>query len=164
MKNLIPILLAAGALAGAPSAGLAQEGGAAIKVTTTVHSDGTQTVLKTDPESHTAESRTLDASQQLVQRTVYTMNDQGQYTGASVYDAKDRLLFKSTYGRDASNRVTEQVDTTPDDKPLRKLIFEYDARGRLARVRTFDAAGNETTPMTTKKAPASQQRHSGSKR
>jgi hypothetical protein len=162
MKRLIPILVVSCAIPLGLSA--QQQGGPAIKVTTTVHSDGTQTILKTDPESHTAESRTIDASQKTLQRTVYTTDDQGQYTGASIFDSQDRLLFKSTYTRDAANRVTEQVDTTADGKPVRKLVFEYDARGRLSRVRTFDGAGNETTPMTTKKQAPASKRHSGSRR
>jgi len=130
----------------APLALLAQEGGAAVKVTSTLHSDGTQTVLKTDPDSHTAESTLLDAAQKVLQRTVYTLDDQDQFATASVYDGNGKLVFKSVYNRDDHNRLTEQLDSNAADKLLRKLTFEYDNYGKLVRVRTFDPAGNETTP------------------
>ncbi len=159
MKRLFPLLAI---VALAPVASFAQGGGTAIKVTTTIHSDGTQTVLKTDPDGHTAESKTVDAAKNVIQRTVYAMDDQGLYTSASVFDGKDKLLFKSVYTRDASNRVNAQTDTTADDKPLRKQLFEYDGSGKLAAVRTFDPAGNETTPA--KKQILGSKRGSGSKR
>jgi hypothetical protein len=144
MKRIVPLFGLFAFLA--PMALFAQGGDAPIKVTSTVHSDGTQTVLKTDPDARTAESTLLDTAQKVVQRTVYTLDDQGQFATASIFDDKGKLLFKSTYVRDAHNQLTEQLDSSPDDKPLRKLTFEYNGYGKLIRVRTFDPAGNETTP------------------
>ena len=164
MKRLFTLLAVAALLVPLRSALAQEEGGAPIKVTTTLHSDGTQTVLKTDPDNHTAESTTMDASQKVLQRTVYAMDDQGQYLSADVFDSKDKLSFKSVFSRDSSGRVNQQLDTTPEGKPLRKLVFEYDPRGKLARVRTFDAAGNETTPPATPAKNIGSQPRSGSKR
>jgi len=147
MKQLLPILLIASL---APTALLAQEGGSALKVTSTLHSDGTQTVLKTDPDARTAESTLLDAAQKVIQRTVYTLDDQGQFATANIFDGTGKLLYKSSYNRDAHSRLTEQLDSSADDKLLCKRTFEYDNYGKLIRVRTFDAAGNETTPVSKK--------------
>ncbi len=155
MKRLIPTLLLATL---APITLFAQDGGAPVKVTTTLHSDGTQTVLKTDPDARTAESTLLDAAQKVIQRTVYGLDDQGQFTTASVFDGNGKLVFKSVYVRDESNRLTEQLDSSADDKLLRKLKFEYDSYGKLTLVRTFDPAGNETTPIK-KQSPGSRSRH-----
>jgi len=149
MNRSLALILLASLTTLAPLALNAQEAGSAVKVTTTLHSDGTQTVLKTDPDSHTAESTLLDASQKVLQRTVYALDDQGQFTNASIYDGQGKLVYKSTYTRDESNHLKEQVDTTADDKVVRKLTFEYNNLGKLVRVRSFDATGNETTPQSS---------------
>lgn len=127
----------------------AQVSGATVKVTQTLHSDGTQTVLRSDLNEHQAEATLLDVSKKVLQRTVYTLDDQGQYLAAAIYNGNNKLLMKSTYKRDSSNRVFEQLDFTADDQLLRRLAFEYDSRGKLMRVRTFDPAGNDITPASS---------------
>jgi len=145
-RSLCILLLTCLTCSVATTALLAQEAGSAIKVTTTLHSDGTKTVLKTDPDARTAESTLMDAADKVLQRTVYSLDEQGQFASANVFDGNGKLVFKSTYNRDSHNRLTEQLDTNAADKLLRRLTFEYDVYGKLVRVHTFDPAGNETTP------------------
>src|SRR3954464_7682874 len=91
------------------------QGGSPIKVTTTLHPDGTKTVMQTDPDNRTAEATTLTSNDKLIQKVVYKLDEQNQPESGTVFDAKGRAAFKSVYKRDGAGRVAEQFDYTPDD-------------------------------------------------
>lgn len=113
-----------------------------IRVTTTIHTDGTKTVMQSDPEKRIAESSNYDHANKLTQKTVFDLDDQGQAVGGSVYSAKGVLTGKMQYKRDAMNRVSEVLTFTPDDKLLLRAVYSYDAGNRVVKIDTFDAAGN----------------------
>src|SRR5581483_8443158 len=92
------------------------EQSSAIKVTTTLHEDGSKTVTKLDPDQHTSEATTFNSADKMQQRIVYDLDDQNQATAGKVYAANGTLLLKCVYKRDSSNRVYEEDDYTPDDK------------------------------------------------
>jgi hypothetical protein len=122
---------------------IAQDAGTPLKVTTTLHGDGTKTVMKTDPDERTAEATTYDAADRVRQRVVYVLDEQNQPASGIVYDAKGRAAFKSTYKRDGANRIIEQIDYTPADKLVRRMFFEYGANNKVTNVRVIDANGVE---------------------
>lgn len=118
------------------------EGPKPIRVTETLHSDGTRTVMKSDPDNHSAESTTYDAANKLKQRVVFTLDEQGQAVAGVAYSPKGVFLYKTTYKHDASNHVTEVDTYTKEDKLLSRTVYKYDATGRVSGVDTYDMNGN----------------------
>lgn len=113
-----------------------------IKVTTTLHADGTKTVMQTDPEKHVSECSDYDHANKLLKKTVFNLDDQGQAIGGSIFSGKGVLVAKMEYKRDAMNRVNEVVTYTPDDRMTGRLVYYYDSNNRVVKIDTFDANGN----------------------
>lgn len=120
----------------------AQDAGT-IKLTTTIHPDGTKTVMQSDPEAHTAESSTYDASNKLLTKTVFTLDDQGQTTGGAVYSGKGTLMYNLKYKVDGNGRVTEVQTYSTKDALISRQVYSYDGAGKVLRILTYDANGNE---------------------
>ncbi len=142
MRKFLCTLAIVVALAAAASG----QGGSTIKVRTVLHEDGTKTATTTDPIQRTSTAVTYDASDKVRQRVVYQLDENDLPVSGIIYDAKGQAAFKSTYKHDLSNRLSEQIDYTPNDKLLRRLVFEYGASNRISNVRTYDASGVELTP------------------
>jgi hypothetical protein len=136
----------------------AQEAGTPIRVTTTLHEDGTKTVMKSDPDQRTAEATTYDAADRVRQRVVYALDEQNQPASGIVYDAKGRAVFKSTYKRDGANRIIEQIDYTAADKLVRRMFFEYGANNKVSNIRVIDANGVEVQSKNASGRGKSKQR------
>ena len=124
-----------------PFSGFAQEG-AGIKVTTTLHEDGSRTETQTDLEQHTSEAKTFDGAHKLRQRIVYELDGENQPASGAVYAANGALIFKSVYKHDDQNRITEEIDYTPEGAMMRRFVYEF-ANGKVSRVRAFDPSGVE---------------------
>jgi len=127
-----------------------------IRVTTTLHNDGTKTVMKTDPDSHTAEASTYNQANKLQIRVVFNLDDQGQPTGGSTYSPKGVLLCKMRYLRDGTNRVNEVDTYSTTNVLLTRQIYHFDAANRVTKIDSYDGNGN---PINSTPAPA---RRSGS--
>ena len=136
--------------------GFAQEGGSPIKITSTLHGDGTRTDTQKDIDNHTSETKTYDTSQKLVQRCVYTLDEQGREVEGVVYNAKDVIIARVAFSYDPLGRISEQIEKTPNGALFRRLVFTRDANGR-ATVVAYDAQGNvikadgSTAPPSRKK-------------
>jgi antitoxin component YwqK of YwqJK toxin-antitoxin module len=123
----------------------------AIKVTTLLHEDDTKTVTTTDPDQHTSESVTYTARDKVLQKIVYTLDENNVATSGNIYNAKGQFLFKAVYKRDAMSRVAEELDTTSDGQLIRRFVYEYGANGKVSRIRAYDASGNEMQQSPAKK-------------
>ncbi|MCX6966479.1 MAG: hypothetical protein NTZ46_01645 [Verrucomicrobia bacterium] len=151
MKRLALILLLVCA-----TTGYSQEGGAPIKVTSTLHGDGTRTDTQKDIDNHTSETKAFDSSKKLLQRCVYTLDEQGREVEGVVYNAKDVIVSRVAFSYDPLGRVSEQIEKTPNGVLLRRLVFTRDAKGRTTVV-AYDAQGNvikedgSTAPASRKK-------------
>lgn len=113
-----------------------------IKVTSTLHDDGSRTDLTTDYDSLTAESKTYDASKKLIQSSTYTINPQGQLLEGIAYNAKGQIGGQVAFKYDAQGRMSEQLDKTAAGVPLRRLVFYYDGTGHVSGIDTYDGKGN----------------------
>ena len=123
----------------------AQESGA-IKATTTLHPDGTQTVTVTDPEKRTTEE-TLQTSQgKVLRKTTYLLDDSNQPLGAIAYDAKGGILYRASYKRDGMNRIDEETISGPDGQMIRRRVYTFGANNKVTRVDEYDAKGNLLVP------------------
>lgn len=156
MKNVYSLigvlLLATGSLVCAQNSGETP-----IKVTTTIHPDGTRTVLRTDPDQHTSESTTYGPKDKVLQRVVYALDDQNQPVTGSAYSLDGKVISKVVFKRNASNQVSEQSEYTPDDRLMRRLVYEYGSGGRVTKIRAYDAQGNELQPASAAKKDTKKQ-------
>jgi hypothetical protein len=141
VKRLAVLIITA-----ATAAALGQEGGAPIKVAITTHGDGTRTSTVTDPEKHTTEETLTDHAGKTIRKTIYKLDDRNQPTGATVYESKGRILYTSAYQRDGADRIAEEVITSPAGQLLRRRVYSYGAKNKVARVDEFDGAGNLLIP------------------
>ena len=141
MKRRIFVLSLAWLLACAAPGYAQEEGGNPIKVTSTLHGDGSRTDTTRDIDNHVMETKTYNASKKLVQRCVFTLDDQGLATEGVMYNAKDVIVARMAYKYDALGQMSEQVNKAPNGSPLGKLVFTHDAKGRVT-VQAFDAQGN----------------------
>lgn len=134
---------------------------ASIKVTTTLHDDGSKTVTRLDPDAHTSSAETLDGGGKLRQRIVYELDDENQPASGTMYDAKGAFVLKSVYKRDPSHRIIEETDYTADGRLMRRFVYEFGSSGKVARIRAFDAEGNELQQSATRPDPrkAAPRRH-----
>jgi antitoxin component YwqK of YwqJK toxin-antitoxin module len=122
--------------------GFAQAQPGTIRVTSTLHSDGTRTDMQTNADEHTAESKTYNQAGKLMQRIVFKLDDQGIAVTASLYSAKNVLVSKAEYKHDGMNRVTEVLAYTPYDKLISRQVYHYDGKGKVTGIDAYDAAGN----------------------
>ena len=125
---------------------------ATIRITTTLHNDGSKTVMQTDPDNHTATSSTYDHADRLLSKIVYDLDDQGVALGGSVFSAKGVLLYKMRYVYDDAKRVSEVDSYSVTDQLLSRQVYHYDANNRVIRIDTFDGNGNPVTGTSSSAA------------
>jgi len=140
-------------LLGCSASGYAQEGGSPIKVTTALHGDGTRTDTVKDLDNRTMETKTYSASQKLLERCVYTLDEQGRAVEGVVYSAKDVVTSRMALQYNSMGVLSEKVEKTPNGIVLRRYVYIQDATGRVT-VRTFDAKGTLLKEETSIIAPA----------
>ena len=121
----------------------AQDSG--VKVSVVMHDDGSKTVSKVDPDNHTSESATYGTNEKLQNRTVFTLDEKNRAVSGVSYTASGKPVKKFTYKYDESDRLSEEQDFTVDDKYIGKFVYEYSVKGKLTRIRAYDAAGNEVS-------------------
>lgn len=148
--RLLPLVLTL--LLGLPAVLCAQdEPDNAIHAVTVLHDDGTKTVTITDPDKHSSESSTYDAGNRLMQKIIYTLDDNNQPASGVVYNQKNLPIFKAVYKRDDMNRVEEEDDYTLDEVLFRRFTYEFGANGKVVRIRAFDGQGNELQQSAARK-------------
>lgn len=143
---IVWMLALAAAVAVAPSAPGQQEAPRGIKVTSTLHDDGTRTDMQVDYDSLTAESKTYNASKKLIQRVTYTTDDQGKLLEGVIYNAKEQVTGRVAYTYDDQGRMQEQMDLSPKGDLIRRLVYHYNAQGRVSGIDAYDAKGNLMVP------------------
>jgi len=144
------LALALAGLLASTASSPAQEGGAPLKVTTTIHPDGSRTDTQKDLDARISESKTYNTSQKLVQRVVFTLDDQGRELEGTCYDAKNKITSRVSYRYDAFGFVGEVLEKAPDGTLLRRNIFHRDPNGRITGTDIFDGQGN---PLNAKATP-----------
>jgi hypothetical protein len=124
----------------------------AIHAVTTLHPDGTKTVSITDPDKHSCESSTYDGGDKLMQKIVYTLDDNNQPATGIIYNAQNRPVFKCAFKRDeTANRIKEEDDYTMDDQLIRRYVYDFGPDGKVTRIHAFDAQGNELQASDARK-------------
>lgn len=129
----------------------AQDGG--VKVTTTIHADGSRTELVRDLSTGTGQSKTYDEAGRLVQSMTLKLNEKGDAIEGTLFNAKGVPTFKYVYVRDDSGLLTEEQDLDAKGNLLRRLVYHYSTTGTVSGIDTYDAEGNLLKPATGSKKP-----------
>lgn len=125
-----------------------------VRATVRTLADGSKATIITDREARTATETVTDAGDKVMRKTLFTLDDAGQSTGAIHYDAKGNVRYKEAYKRDAAGQIAASYLYSKDDKLLGHRTFVYGGKGEVLQIDDFDAAGKlipKATPPGKKK-------------
>jgi len=112
-----------------------------VRATTRVLADGSRATTITDREAHTATETVADAGGKVMRKTLFTLDEAGQSTGAIHYDAKNNIRYKESYKRDAAGQISAAYLYSAGDKLLGHRTFVYGTKGEVVQIDDYDAAG-----------------------
>jgi len=142
--RLLPFLLAIAALT--PLLSRAQDDSSsdnAVHAVTALHEDGSYTVTLSDNDKHSSESSTYDAAKHLIEKVVYTLDEDNKPLSGLVYGPDNAVAFKAVYKHDDFKRITEEDDYTLADQLIRRFTYDFGSDGAVIRVHAYDSQGNE---------------------
>jgi hypothetical protein len=118
-----------------------QTGSDAVRVTVSMHPDGSRTVYKFDNAQHKAVATTTDPDGKLRETIRYELDDAGRFSSGEIFGPDGRLRFKSRYKYDDAGHLLEETQSAADGALLHKIVYSYDASGRQTGYSVFDASG-----------------------
>jgi hypothetical protein len=142
------------------SAGFSQDQQApndAVRVTVSMHPDGSRTVYSFDNEKHTAVATTTDADGKARQTIHYELDNAGRFSSGEVFGPDGRLRLKSRYKYDDAGRILEETQSAADGTLQHKIAYSYDPSGKQTGYSVFDASGklvNRTGGAATRPSPS----------
>ncbi|MGB9475408.1 MAG: hypothetical protein WCE87_10120 [Candidatus Udaeobacter sp.] len=113
----------------------------AVRVTVSMHPDGSRTVYKFDNAQHKAVATTTDPDGKLRETIRYELDDAGRFSSGEISGPDGRLRFKSHYKYDDAGRLLEETQSTQEGALLHKIVYSYDASGKQTGYSVFDASG-----------------------
>src|SRR5947199_5809461 len=118
-----------------------QAGSDAVRVTVSMHQDGSRTVYKFDSAQHKAVATTTDPDGKLRETIRYELDDAGRFSTGEISGPDGRLRFKSRYKYDDGGRLLEETQSSENGTLLHKIVYNYDASGKQTGYSVFDASG-----------------------
>jgi hypothetical protein len=113
----------------------------AVRVTVSMHPDGSRTVYKFDNTQHKAVATTTNPDGKLRETIRYELDDAGRFSSGEISGPDGRLRFKSHYKYDDAGRLLEETQSAQDGTLLHKIVYSYDASGKQTGYSVFDASG-----------------------
>jgi hypothetical protein len=113
----------------------------AVRVTVSMHPDGSRTVYNFDPPQHKAVATTTDVDGKLRETIRYELDDAGRFSSAEISGPDGRLRLRSRYKYDDAGRIMEETQSAPDGTLQHKIVYNYDASGKQTGYSVFDASG-----------------------
>ena len=113
----------------------------AVRVTVSMHPDGSRTVYKFDNTQHKAAATTTDPDGKLRETIHYELDEAGRFSSGEISGPDGRLRFKSRYKYDDAGRLLEEIQSTEGGTLLHKIVYSYDASGKQIGYSVFDASG-----------------------
>src|SRR5689334_23723059 len=86
----------------------------AVRVTVSMHPDGSRTVYNFDNPQHKAVATTTDADGKLRETIRYELDDAGRFWSAEISGPDGRIRLKSRYKYDDAGRILEETQSAPD--------------------------------------------------
>jgi hypothetical protein len=116
-------------------------GSDAVRVTMSMHPDGSRTVYNFDPPQHKAVATTTDPDGKLRETIRYELDDAGRFSSAEISGPDGRIQLKSRYKYDDAGRILEETQSAPDGTLQHKIVYNYDSSGKQTGYSVFDASG-----------------------
>src|SRR5213593_1202150 len=113
----------------------------AVRVTMSMHPDGSRTVYNFDNAQHKAVATTTDPDGKLRQTIRYELDDTGRFSSAEISGPDGRLRLKSHYKYDDAGRILEETQSAADGTLQHKIVYNYDSSGKQTGYSVFDASG-----------------------
>jgi hypothetical protein len=121
--------------------GFGQAANDAVRVTMSMHPDGSRTVYNFNNEQHTAVATTTDPDGKVRQTIRYQLDNAGRFSTGEVSGPDGRVRLKSRYKYDDSGHILEEAQSAADGTLLNKIVYGYDASGKQTGYSVFDASG-----------------------
>src|SRR5438034_5961509 len=118
-----------------------QTQGDAVRVTVSMHPDGSRTVYNFDNAQHKAVATTTDADGKLRETIRYELDNVGRFSSAEISGPDGRLRLKSRYKYDDAGRILEETQNAPNGTLQHKIVYNYDSSGKQTGYSVFDASG-----------------------
>src|SRR5437773_9461290 len=112
-----------------------------VRVTVSMHPDGSRTVYKFDGAQHKAVATTTGEDGKLRETIRYELDEAGRFSSGDISGPDGRLRFKSRYKYDDAGRLLEETQSSEDGRLLHKIVYSYDASGKQTGYSVFDASG-----------------------
>ena len=113
----------------------------AVRVTMSMHPDGSRTVYNFDNAQHTAVSTTTDPDGKVRQTIRYQLDNAGRFSTGEVSGPDGRVRLKSRYKYDDAGRILEEAQSAANGTLLNKIVYSYDSSGKQTGYSVFDASG-----------------------
>jgi hypothetical protein len=118
-----------------------QAPGGAVRVTVTMHPDGSRTVYNFDNAQHKAVATTTGQDGKLRETIRYELDDAGRFSSGEISGPDGRVRLKSRYKYDDAGRILEEAQSAPDGTLQHKIVYSYDSSGKQTGYSIFDASG-----------------------
>ena len=113
----------------------------AVRVTMSMHPDGSRTVYNFDNAQHTAVATTTDPDGKVRQTIRYQLDNAGRFATGEVSGPDGRVRLKSRYKYDDAGHILEEAQSAADGTLLHKIVYSYDSAGKQSGYSVFDASG-----------------------
>jgi hypothetical protein len=117
----------------------------AVRVTVSMHPDGSRTVYNFDNAQHRAVATTTDPDGKVRQTIRYDLDNAGRFSTGEVFGPDGRIRLKSRYKYDDAGRILEETQSAADGTLQHKIAYSYDPSGKQTGYSVFDASGKLVT-------------------
>jgi len=136
----------------------------AVRITISMHPDGSRTLYKFDNSQHKAVATTTDPDGKLRETIRYELDDAGRFSSGEISGPDGRLRFKSRYKYDDAGHLLEETQSAENGTLLHKIVYSYDAAGKQTGYSVFDTSGKLVGGKSAAKARPSSTPKAGVKR
>ena len=119
------------------------------------HQDGSKTVFRRSPDDRTLVKRTWGSTGAVKMIVVYRLNPQGNPMACKIFDGREALLYKVSYGYSKTSgrleaermfdaRAKRLHPKTGKEAPVRIMYYNYDAQGNTTAPAVYTFNEGET--------------------
>jgi len=113
----------------------------AVRVTMTMHPDGSRTVYNFDNTQHKAVATTTGQDGKLRETIRYELDGEGRFASGEISGPDGRVRLKSRYKYDDAGRILEEAQSAPDGTLQHRIVYSYDSSGKQTGYSIIDASG-----------------------
>jgi hypothetical protein len=141
-----------------------QASGDSVRVTMSMHPDGSRTVYNFDNAQHIATATTTDPDGKVRETIRYQLDNAGRFSTGEVSGPDGRVRLRSRYKYDDAGHILEEAQSAADGTPSHKIVYSYDSAGKQTGYSVLDASGKLVSrtgggaPARPSASPKAQQR------